>query len=359
LIERYFLNTIPSYITTVAGPKEPFKITGVIYSDYIDKNGKEYLHNRYIHESVYGHVSNLAPFKNELNNKENWIHDMLDYAYEERMAEFGARVAYISRQYRANISSLYNKLKAPNDALLIPRPFIDDEVALNLPANIPNEVRAQSMERLKRMFHCTPNQGVGNNLTKQYSCNQYRLCPWCRYEKVHHIYTKLFATMKDDMHIHVTQFSTPCDRQNYDVNSDAELYAKAIKSACKGKNRGWKTDFVITLPCRVKTASCDRSKDNKYNMVWQTTIIALADIGAKLQHPEEAFPKTKNFETRFMSDGLWHQFPPTKAGLCDAFKKFAEYPLWMLSRHHDPHFVADVLTTLQAGDRDRAVGHGI
>jgi hypothetical protein len=101
-----------------------------------------------------------------------------------------------------------------------------------------------------------------------------------------------------------------------------------------------------------------KGEDDKYNMMWRTTIIALAEVGAPLQSPDNALPKTKDLPVTFMSDGLWYKFPPTKEGLCDAFRTFTEYPMSMLSQHHDPNFVADTITALAAGDRDRAVGHG-
>lgn len=356
------MHSVPKYIVKAWGPSNPLKITGVIYDNRKGKDGTEYLHNRYIHDAVYGHVSKLDAFKSELKDTNSWVHQMVDIKTNDPKSNIykaARRVAYISRRYRANASSLYNLLKDRSHTPLIPYPFEDDEVAMELPVSLlPDDTLIQSLRLLKRMFFCTPNQGVGNNLSQQYSCGQYRLCPWCRYEKIHYMFTEIVAELKKDMQVCVTHFSTPCDRRTFDVNSDPAMYEKAVKSACKGRNKGWLKDYVITLPYRVRTANYDKDSDDKYNLVWRTTVIALAEGGEKLQSPEEAFPKTSDFPTTFMSEGPWLKFPPTKAGLCDAFRTFAEFPFWMLSLYHDPHFVADALTTLAAGSRDRAVGHG-
>ena len=345
----------------VIKPGTPMKINGVIYKDYVSDTGTKFRHNRYAHEAVYSVVSGMREFQSLMEDDHEWLYPMLNFNLRDKhITEVAARVAFIYRKVRSNISSLHNLLTDKNDQLL-PYPFLDDSTDLSpiLPPRLTPKLQGLCVMLLKNIFYCTPNQGIGNNLEKQYSCGLYRLCPWCRYEKSLHIFKQFAPHLNaDKKKVCVTHFLTPCNSGQLDVNSDPATYTKAIRHACKGKDKGWEKDFVITLPYRTQISNWLDGEADRYSMAWRTSIITLSDSNAKLQTPSNAFPKTKSTLATFLSDGTWHRFPATKAGLGDALKTVMIYPKEMLVNNHDNNFVSDVLTVLAAGDRDRAVSHG-
>lgn len=343
------------------------KITGVIHKH----------DNRYIHDSVFAPAGALPEFQNLLKLNTSWLIGMLDYDLnDDRMTKFGAQAAFIYRKSNANIRAIHNLLAQGKDRLL-PDLFPDEQVdltACQLPSTLSDKDRKALRRLLAKMFYCTPNQGVGNNIEEntravvgkngakavlrstQRSCDQYRLCPWCRYRKALHIFNALKPRLYENCDLGVTHFFNPCNSKQLDVNRSPEAY-EALHRAWDEK-AGREGDYFITLPRRVQTSSWQDGEPDRYNLVWRTSIIALIDKKqSTLLGPDSVIPKKTN--CTFMSDGIWHLYPTTKKGLGEAFKTIMDYPIDMLAINHDADFVLDVLTVLAAGDRDRTAGHGL
>lgn len=353
----------PSY----EDPGSTLKITGVVH------NGN----NRYIHASVFAPASRLSEFQSLLNLNTSWLIGMLDYDLRDpRMREFGARAAFIYRKSKANIRALHTLLAKGKDRLL-PDLFPDEQVdlpAYSLPGDLSDETRKSLRKLLAKMFYCTPNQGVGNNIeentravvgkngakaalrSNQRSCDQYRLCPWCRYREALRIFNALEARRYKYCEFGVTHFLNPCNSEQLDVNRNQRAYEALVRAWDEKADR--EGDYFITLPRRVQTSRWQDGEPDRYNLVWRTSIIALfPQKQLELLGPDSVIPKKTN--STFMSDGIWHLYPTTKKGLGEAFKTIMDYPIDMLVLKHDAGFVLDVLTVLAAGDRDRAAGHGL
>jgi len=146
---------------------------------------------------------------------------------------------------------------------------------------------------------------------------------------------------------------SPCKPETLDLNSSEEAYKKVAHSICD--QRDWIGDYLITLPHQVFPSVLKDGETDAYRLTWRTSLIAVAK---RLKPPENLSPKVIPGAT-FMSDGVVYRYPAHTRGLRDAFSLVMGYPKWMMSTKLTNELLADILTVLLAGDRNRAVPHGL
>jgi hypothetical protein len=326
------------------------KVTGLILKD----------NNRYIHDSVYKPAT-TGECASLLTDDDSWPYKYVTMGLGNRyIAQGAARIAFIHYRTRAMLAAVINLLsdEPPYDNRQVK--FLRDiEVTARRPGNLTNALRGRCLYLLFHMFACTPNQGFGNNLNVRditKSCDQYRLCPWCRYKKAHQLFNSILPLLAEDREVCVTHFMSPCKSVDIDLNSSEEAYEKVTRSI--RDQRDWIGDYLITLPYHAfPTASKDGEPD-LYRLVWRTSLIAVAKRDAWLKPPENLSPKKIDGAT-FLSDGVVYRYPAHIEGLRDAFSLVMGYPKWMMSTKLTDELLADILTVLLAGDRNRAVPHGL
>lgn len=327
------------------------KVTGLIFKD----------NNRYIHDSVYK-PAETGECASLLTDDSSWPYSYVAMSHGNRyVAQCAARIVFIHYRTRALLAAVINLLgDEPHFDNRQVKFLRDIEVTAERPSDLTDELRGRCLGLLFDLFYCTPNQGFGNNLklgkaaTK--SCDQYRLCPWCRYRKAHQLFNSILPLLAEDREVCVTHFMSPCKSADLDLNSSEEAYEKVTRSI--RDQRDWFGDYLITLPYHAfPTASKDGEPD-MYRLVWRTSLIAVAKRDDWLKPPENLSPKAISDST-FLSDGVVYRYPAHLEGLRDAFSLVMGYPKWMMSTKLTDELLADILTVLLAGDRNRAVPHGL
>lgn len=318
--------------------------------------------NRHIIDSVY-RPAGTAEFGKLFDDPTSWVHASVtmsrqsDYLYRT-----AALIGYIHYRTRALIASIVNLLSDNtiyDEERVASLPSV--EVTASRPDALTDEMRHRCVYLLNNMYSCTPNQGFWTAGTQQraMSCDQYRLCPWCRYRKSLEMFNALSFLFPSEgaeaRDICVTHFMSICDPMALDLNSPAQAYQKVARSIAD--NRDWLGDYVVTLPRQVRT---DVYGDDaaRYEMVWRTSLIAITEHGFDLPLPEALSPM-KIEGAHFISDGVVYRYPAEPAGLRDAFKTVMGYPKFMLSSELTDELLGIILTVLSAGDRNRAVPHGL
>ena len=327
------------------------KVTGLIFE----------ANNRYIHDSVY-RPAVTEECASLLTDYDSWPYKYVTMSLGNRhIAQGAARIAFIHYRTRALLAAVINLLSDEPHFRSRDVKFLRDvEVTAERPENLTNDLRGRCLYLLFHMFSCTPNQGFGNNLhsgkANTKSCDQYRLCPWCRYKKAHQLFKSLLPLLAEDREVCVTHFMSPCKSADLDLNSSEEAYKKVARSICD--RRDWIGDYLITLPHQVFPAVLKDGETDAYRLTWRTSLIAVAKKNEWLKPPENLSPKAIPGAT-FMSDGVVYRYPAHTRGLRDAFSLVMGYPKWMMSTKLTSELLADILTVLLAGDRNRAVPHGL
>jgi hypothetical protein len=267
------------------------------------------------------------------------------------IAQSAARIVFLHQRKQALLAAMINLL---GDEPMFGVPQVDllgeVEVSAVRPELLTDRQRQLCRALLLNMFYCAPNQGFISDWPRDLSCVQYRLCPWCRYKKTHLLFNTLSSFLGDDREVCVTHFMSPCKPAKLDLNSPEAAYEKVARSI--RDQRDWICDYLITLPVQI------RGNDGVYRLVWRTSLIAIAPKGQILSVPESLAPKNIEGST-FMSDGVVYHYPADLKGLGNAFTSVTGYPKWMQSQHLTDDLLTNVLTVLLAGDRNRAVAHGI
>lgn len=308
--------------------------------------------NRFIHDAVYK-PAETKEFFQVLDDPLNWLYPHIAMGHHNSyMSRCAARIVYIGLRSRALMAALAN--------FLLDRPFyseglIEQYSAVNARADFREQLTSQQLSNcaylLHNMIYCTPNQGfVNSSPGDAKSCDQYRLCPWCRYRKARQLFNALAALLGPGRNICVTHFMVSCRSNKFDLNSPRVAYEKVARSI--RDQRDWFGDYLITLPQRI------RASDKTWHLVWRTSLIAVTEEDKLLPLPESLAPKHIK-GANFLSDGIVYCFPAEPEGLRDAFSLVMGYPKWMLTTDLANDLCRDILTVLLAGDRNRAVPHGL
>jgi len=308
--------------------------------------------NRFIHDSVYK-TSATKEFLSLVKNKQSDLFKGVSIKESLYLQKQAALIVYIHRRSRALMASIVEVLDGDDkDYAGMYRSIIDTvSVEVNRSLNLTSEQFNASRSRLVKMVSCTPNQGFSSvpKLRQTTSCDQYRLCPWCRYRKARQIFDAFLPYLTTSHQICVTHFDTLCDPENLSVLCEKKSYSKITKAINAG--RDWICDYMITLPTHV------RGGDGVYRLMLRTSLIAIVPAGQPLCAPEALAPKNLD-DASIVSDGVVLRFPGSSDGLTDAFKRVVGYPKWMLFPTLTDKRLFDILTVLALGDRFRAEPHG-
>lgn len=307
--------------------------------------------NRHVHEAVYRPAS-TRECDSLVKDPDSWPYRHITMSLgNPYMAQSAARIVFIHYRKQALLAAMVNlfddkPMFAPAQVELLDAV----EVSATLPKALTDKQRNACRTLLLNMYYCAPNQGFSSDWGRDLSCDQYRLCPWCRYRKALQLFDTLSALLKKDREVCVTHFLSPCKPDQLDLNSSEAAYERVARSV--RDQRDWIGDYLITLPGQV------RSLDGQYRLVWRTSLIAVVPKGRVMQVPESMAPKQVK-DANFMSDGVVYRYPADSKGLSMAFAPVLGYPKWMLSAKLTDELLNIILTVLLAGDRNRAVPHGI
>jgi hypothetical protein len=316
--------------------------------------------NRFIHDVVYNPASTHECFS-LTQDFSSWPYEYVAMSLgNHHLAQSAARIIFLHQRTQALLASVINLL---SDELVYGQGgklgkvmrLEEIDVQAVRPSNLTEAQRYYCLATLFDIFYCTPNQGFATDPKNDHpkSCRQYRLCPWCRYMKVHQMFDTFLPLLDKDREICVTHFMSPCKSEDFGLNSTEESYEKVARSI--RDQRDWIGDYLITLPCHVFPLALGES--DGYRLVWRTSLIAVTNRDQWMKPPENLSPKKINGST-FLSDGVVYRYPAHKEGLRDAFSLVTGYPKWMTSKTLTNELLADILTVLLAGDRNRAVPHG-
>jgi hypothetical protein len=153
----------------------------------------------------------------------------------------------------------------------------------------------------------------------------------------------------------VTDFMSICKPMEFDLNSPEMAYGKVTRSI--RDNRSWHGDYVLSLPYQVTPSTMEAGEARGYQLVWRTSLIAVADSGHWIAPPEALSPKAIA-DANFISDGVVYRYPAIPEGLRDAFASVVGYPKFMLSSTLTDELLADILTTLMVDKKYFANAHG-
>lgn len=305
--------------------------------------------NRPIHDAVYK-PAGTREFKTRVDTPDCDLFRDVSMRSNTYLKKHAALIVFIHQRSRALMASIVEVLSDDSGYGDIYRKLIDTvDVNVTSVPRLNNDLLSSCRKRLMDMVSCAPNQGFSSTSNLAFSCDQYRLCPWCRYKKVRQIFDAFVPYLDPEHEVCVTHFMSPCDPTLLSINSSRTAYAKITKAI--GAGRDWVCDYLITLPTHV------RSLDGEYRLVWRTSLIAIVPEGQPLKAPEALAPKKIDGAT-MMSDGVVYRYPATTDGLRDAFKPIMGYPKWMLTSKLTDRLLADFLTVLCVGDQYRAEPHG-
>lgn len=164
----------------------------------------------------------------------SWVHDGVAMSRKNyHLYRNAALIAYIHRRTQALAASVVNLLSDEpvhyNEWFQSLPPV---KVTASRPAGLTKEERGRCVKPLNDMLYCTPNRGFGNTLKlakrEMKSCDQYRLCPWCRYEKTLDLFDDLSELLQDDREVCVTHFMSICDPMSRELSSPKSAYAEPI-----------------------------------------------------------------------------------------------------------------------------------
>ncbi len=305
--------------------------------------------NRPIHDAVYWSAG-TPEFKALVNTPGCDLFKYVSIRSNPHMKQRAALIVFIHQRSRALMASMVEVLSDNHGYGNKYRELIDTvDVRVTSIPELNNDLLSSCRKRLMDMVSCAPNQGFASIPKLKLSCDQYRLCPWCRYKRARHIFDAFVPYLDPEHEVCVTHFMSPCDLTRLSINSSNAAYDKITKEI--GARRDWVCDYLIPLPAKV------RSSDGEYRLVWRTSLIAIVPKGQPLAAPEALAPKKIDGAT-MISNGVVYRYSATTDGLRDAFIPIMRYPRWMLGSSLTDWLLADMLTVLCVGDQYRSEPHG-
>jgi hypothetical protein len=317
-------------------------VTGLILKDA----------NRFIHEAVYRPAA-TRECRELVEDFGSPLYDRVAIkSSRPHVLQSAARIVFIHERTQALSAAAINLLSDEpwfGGRRPVPHGLAQIDVRAQKPAM---SAELQSCRAgLFDIHYCTPNQGffTDSGREKPKSCKQYRLCPWCRYKKTREIFESLLPLLDPERRVCVTHYFSPCCPEALDLNTSLKAGEKVCRSIRDA--RSWPADYVITLPHHVRSA-------DRYRLVWRTSLIAVVNKDELFTPLDDLAPK-KIRDATFLSDGVVYRHAATSKGLSQALARVTAYPRWMLSKSLSDELLADLLTVLLAGDRNRAVAHGL
>lgn len=305
--------------------------------------------NRPIHDAVYK-PAGTREFETLVDAPGSDLFRQVDMGGGSYLKKHAALIVFIHQRSRALMASIVEVMDGDSGYGNLYRKLIDT-VSVNVTSSpeLSDEQFSSCRRKLVNTVSCAPNQGFASFPKLTLSCDQYRLCPWCRYKKARQIFDAFVPYLNSESEVCVTHFMSPCDPEALSINSSKAAYGKIMKAI--GAERDWICDYPITLPAKV------RSLDGEYRLVWRTSLIAIVPKGQPLAVPEALAPKKIDGAT-MISNGVVYRYSATTDGLRDAFIPIMRYPQWMLGSSLTDWLLADMLTVLCVGDQYRSEPHG-
>ena len=305
--------------------------------------------NRPIHDAVYK-PAGTREFKALVNMQGCDLFRNVSVRGNPHIEQHAALIVFIHQRSRALMASIVELMDDDPGYGNLYRELIDTvNIKVTSSPELSDELFSSRRKKLVSMVSCAPNQGFASFPKLELSCDQYRLCPWCRYKKARQIFEAFVPYLDPEHEVCVTHFMSPCDPMALSINSSNAASGKITKAI--GAGRDWVCDYLITLPAKV------RSLDGGYRLVWRTSLIAIVPKGQPLEVPEALAPKKIDGAT-MISNGVVYRYSATADGLRDAFIPIMRYPRWMLGSSLTDWLLADILTVLCVGDQYRAEPHG-